>query len=48
MVIDNMGIASLKEKAKQLKADTYALYLDCKDPRVPLCTKIFLANKEEK
>ncbi len=41
--IDNMGKPSLKEKAKQLKTDTYALYLAYKDPRVPLYAKIFVA-----
>jgi uncharacterized membrane protein YkvA (DUF1232 family) len=35
--------ASLKEKAKQLKRDTYALYLAYKDPRVPWYAKIFVA-----
>jgi len=38
-----MGKPSLKEKAKQLKTDTYALYLAYKDPRVPLHAKIFVA-----
>lgn len=38
-----MGMASLKEKANQLKTDTYALYLAYRDPRVPLYAKIFVA-----
>jgi len=38
-----MGMASLKEKANQLKIDTYALYLAYRDPRVPLYAKIFVA-----
>ena len=41
--IDNMGKPSLKEKAKQLKTDTYALYLAYRDPRVPWYAKIFIA-----
>jgi uncharacterized membrane protein YkvA (DUF1232 family) len=35
--------SSLKERAKQLKTDTYALYLAYKDPRVPFYAKIFVA-----
>lgn len=38
-----MGMASLKEKARQLKTDTYALYLAYKDPRVPWYAKVFVA-----
>jgi len=38
-----MNIASLKGKAKQIKADTYALYLTYKDPRVPWYAKVFTA-----
>ncbi|MFZ5905825.1 MAG: YkvA family protein [Nitrospirota bacterium] len=38
-----MGQSSLKEKARQLKTETYALYLAYKDPRVPLHVKIFVA-----
>lgn len=38
-----MGMAFLKEKANQLKTDTYALYLASRDPRVPLYAKIFVA-----
>ena len=38
-----MDITSLKEKAKQLKNDTYALYLAYKDPRVPWYAKAFTA-----
>jgi uncharacterized membrane protein YkvA (DUF1232 family) len=41
--IDNMGKPSLREKTKQLKTDTYALYLAYRDPRVPLYAKIFVA-----
>jgi uncharacterized membrane protein YkvA (DUF1232 family) len=43
MVIDNMRMASLKEKARQLKTDTHALYLAYKDPRVPWYAKVFVA-----
>jgi uncharacterized membrane protein YkvA (DUF1232 family) len=38
-----MGIAYLKEKTRQLKTDTYALYLTYKDPRVPWYAKVFVA-----
>lgn len=34
---------SWKEKAKQLKTDTHALYLAYKDPRVPWYAKVFIA-----
>jgi uncharacterized membrane protein YkvA (DUF1232 family) len=34
---------SLKEKAKQLKTDTCALYLASKDKRVPWYAKVFVA-----
>jgi uncharacterized membrane protein YkvA (DUF1232 family) len=34
---------SLKEKAKQLKTDTYTLYLASKDKRVPWYAKVFVA-----
>lgn len=30
----------LKEKFKQLKRETYAIYLACKDPRVPWYAKV--------
>lgn len=32
-----------KQKARQLKAETYALYLAARDPRVPWYAKIFAA-----
>jgi len=32
-----------KQKARQLKAETYALYLAYKDPRVPWYAKVFAA-----
>ena len=32
-----------KQQARQLKADTYALYLACRDPRVPWYAKLFAA-----
>lgn len=38
-----MWIATLKEKANQLKTDIYALYLAYRDPRVPLYANIFVA-----
>jgi len=38
-----IGVSSLREKAKQLKIDVYALYLAYKDPRVPWHAKIFIA-----
>jgi len=38
-----LSIKSLKEKAKQLKTDTYVLYLAYKDPRVPWYAKAFIA-----
>ena len=37
------AIAVLKRRARQLKADTYALYLACRDPRVPWYAKAFAA-----
>lgn len=37
------GIERWKEQAKQVKADTYTLYLAYKDPRVPWYAKIFAA-----
>ena len=37
------SVKSWKEKAKQLKTDTYALYLAYKDPRVPWYAKVFIA-----
>ena len=43
MVTDVMGMASLKEKTRQFKTDTYALYLAYKDPRVPWYAKVFVA-----
>ncbi|MCD6099654.1 MAG: hypothetical protein J7K33_03620 [Candidatus Marinimicrobia bacterium] len=38
-----ISVKSWKEKAKQLKTDTYALYLAYKDPRVPWYAKVFIA-----
>jgi uncharacterized membrane protein YkvA (DUF1232 family) len=38
-----MQKTSWKEKAKKLKTDTYALYLACKDPRVPWYAKALMA-----
>ncbi len=34
---------SLRERANRLKTDTHALYLACRDPRVPWYAKIFVA-----
>jgi len=36
-----MRVKSLKDKARKLKTDTYALYLASKDPRVPWYGKVF-------
>ncbi|MBU6455443.1 MAG: DUF1232 domain-containing protein [Cyanobacteria bacterium REEB67] len=36
-------ISKLKDEAKALKAETYALYLASKDPRVPWYAKVLLA-----
>lgn len=33
-----------KQRASQLTKDTYAIYLACKDPRVPWYTKLFAAS----
>jgi len=38
----NNTIKKLKEKAKQLKSDTYALFLAYKDKRVKWYAKIFI------
>jgi len=38
-----ISVKSWKEKAKQLKTDTYVLYLAYKDPRVPWYVKVFIA-----
>jgi len=38
-----MSVESWKRKAKQLKKETYALYLAYKDPRTPWYAKVFLA-----
>lgn len=38
-----ISVKSWKEKAKQLKTDTYALYLAYKDPRIPWYAKVFIA-----
>jgi uncharacterized membrane protein YkvA (DUF1232 family) len=36
-------IKSLKEEMRQLKTDTYALYLSYKDPRIPWYAKVIIA-----
>jgi uncharacterized membrane protein YkvA (DUF1232 family) len=36
-------LGSLRARAKHLKDETYALYLACKDPRVPWYVKFFAA-----
>ncbi len=36
-------IKPLKEEMRQLKTDTYALYLSYKDPRVPWYAKVIMA-----
>ncbi len=36
-------IKPLKEEMRQLKTDTYALYLSYKDPRVPWYAKVIIA-----
>src|SRR5438093_1996163 len=33
----------LQQRAKQLKTEVYALYLACRDPRVPWYAKLFAA-----
>ena len=38
-----MNVESWKRRAKQLRSETYALYLAYKDPRVPWYAKIFAA-----
>lgn len=37
------AIASLKQRTGRLKSETYALYLACRDPRVPWYAKVFMA-----
>jgi uncharacterized membrane protein YkvA (DUF1232 family) len=37
------AIGQLKQRARQLKAETYALYLAYKDPRVPWYAKVVVA-----
>lgn len=40
-----MGVlVAWKKRARQLKADTYALYLACRDPRVPWYAKLLAAG----
>ena len=34
-------VETLKKRARQLKTETYAMYLAYRDPRVPLCARIF-------
>lgn len=36
-------IAAWKQRARQLKRETYALYLACRDPRVPWHAKVLAA-----
>src|SRR5919199_4660617 len=38
-----MNVESWKQRAKQLRSETYALYLAYKDPRVPWYAKVFAA-----
>jgi len=39
----NMNLNTLKERAKSLKSDVYALYLACKDSRTPWYAKALCA-----
>lgn len=34
---------TLKQRARQLKKETYAIYIACKDPRVPWYARVFAA-----
>ena len=43
IVNEARGIERWKRRARQLKVETYALYLACKDPRVPWYAKVFAA-----
>lgn len=36
-------LKELKHRAKNLKTEVHALYFACKDPRVPLYAKVFIA-----
>ncbi len=36
-------IAALRERARAIRSDTYALYLACRDPRVPWHAKLVVA-----
>ena len=38
-----MNMERWKRRVRQLKVETYALYLACKDPRVPWYAKVFAA-----
>jgi uncharacterized membrane protein YkvA (DUF1232 family) len=38
-----MGLADWRRRARALKADAYALYLACRDPRVPWYAKLLAA-----
>ena len=40
---DDRFIAGWKQRSRQLKVKTYAIYLACKDPRTPLYAKAFAA-----
>jgi uncharacterized membrane protein YkvA (DUF1232 family) len=37
-------LAIWKARARQLQAEVYALYLACRDPRVPWCAKVLAAS----
>ncbi len=37
------ALAAWKQQARRLKRETYALYLACRDPRVPWYAKVFAA-----
>ena len=39
-----MPLARLRGWARRLKSETYALYLACRDPRVPWYAKVFAAT----
>src|SRR5262249_33639448 len=38
-----MAVEAWKHRARALKADTYALYLACRDPRVPWSARLLAA-----
>jgi uncharacterized membrane protein YkvA (DUF1232 family) len=37
------ALGAWKQRARQLKVETYALYLACKDPRTPWYARLFIA-----